>query len=519
MSEIDWDGTQSAWLVRGGEYGQREARALAEGLMIAGWAELGNIGSYHTREEIREALKSTYPDVAENVIANWTGQLWRFAKQISLGDLVVMPLHTQPGKVAIGRVEGPYEYKTEEPEGFRQVRRVEWLRTDIPREAFGTDLRASISSLLTVCGLTRNEAARRIAFLAEHGVDPGMDGAEEITTADELLEDAASRDPGNPRQLTIRSFLEHWGQARRIGSVEATIKRDLADKGLTTRPSFMEGSLDDEIAIIPARVEPDTSSTAEPEEEAQDAQEHEPATHRISGLPPSKLESVKPTESLELVQTKMLDKKYSQLGVIDDDGKFCGVVSWESIGKAHIAYANPTLEQATVPAVTVDHHAPLLEQIGVIYGKGFVLVRGTDGVTVDGIVTAADLTRQFGDLARPFMLVEEVESRLCLREDKVFSLDELREAEKPYKRAGIQRAADFTLGTHFHLLKEEKNWAKLGWNVDHQFFLDKLREVTKIRNGLMHYSPDPTPADIYDKIEGLLEILRAADPRLERGSS
>lgn len=117
------------------------------------------------------------------------------------------------------------------------------------------------------------------------------------------------------------------------------------------------------------------------------------------------------------------------------------------------------------------------------------------------------------------MLIEEVESRLCLREDKVFSLDELREAEKPYKRAGIHRAADFTLGTHPHLLKEPKNWAKLGWNVDHQYFLDKLREVTKIRNGLMHYSPDPTPDDTYEKIEGLLEILRAADPKLERGSS
>jgi len=518
MGEIGGDGTQSAWLVRGGEHGQREARALAEGLVIAGWSELGDIGACDTREEIREALRSTYPDAAENVIANWTGQLWRFARQISLGDMVVMPLHTQPGKVAIGRVEGPYEYRPEEPEGFRQVRRVKWLQTDLPREAFGTDLQASIGSLLTVCGLTRNEAARRIASLAEVGVDPGMDGAEEITTADELLEDAASRDPGNPRQLTIRSLLEHWGQARRVGSVEATIKRDLADKGLTTRPSFMEGTLDDEIAIIPARVEPGASSTAEPEEETQDAQEHEPATHRISGLPPSKLDSVRPTESLELVLTKMLDKKFSQMAVIEENGKLCGVVSWESIGKARIAHADPTLEQATVPAVIVDHHAPLLEQIGVIYEKGFVLVRNADGVAVDGIVTAADLTRQFGNLARPFMLIEEVESRLCLREDKVFSPDELREAD-PRRRADIHRAADFTLGTHYHLLKEEKNWAKLGWNVDHLYFLGKLQEVRDIRNGLMHYSPDPTPADIYDKVEGLLEILRAADPGLEHGSS
>jgi restriction system protein len=215
----------------------------------------------------------------------------------------------------------------------------------------------------------------------------------------------------------------------------------------------------------------------------------------------------------------MLDKKFSQMGVVDENGVFRGVVSWESIGKARIAYTDPTVKQATVPALVVDHHAALLEQIDTIYEKGFVLVRDTDGVKVDGIVTAADLTRQFGNLSRPFMLIEEVESRLCLREDKVFSLDELREAEKPYHRAGIKRAADFTLGTHAHLLKEEKNWVKLGWNVDHQFFLDKLHAVRNIRNGLMHYSPDPTPEGTYEVVEGLLEILRAADPRLEEGLS
>jgi len=128
MSESGWDGGQfAAWLVRGGEHGEREARALTEGLAIAGWTALGDIGGYDIREGIREALKSTYPDVAENVVANWTGQLWRFARQISPGDQVVMPLHTKPGQVAIGHVIGPYEYRAEEPEGFRQVRRVQMV--------------------------------------------------------------------------------------------------------------------------------------------------------------------------------------------------------------------------------------------------------------------------------------------------------------------------------------------------------------------------------------------------------
>jgi len=95
-----------AWLVRGGEEGEREQRALAEGLTFIGWPELGDISGYDTRDGIRLALKAAYPDYADNVIANWTGQLWRFTNQIAVGDYVVMPLHTKPGHVAIGRVTG-----------------------------------------------------------------------------------------------------------------------------------------------------------------------------------------------------------------------------------------------------------------------------------------------------------------------------------------------------------------------------------------------------------------------------
>jgi restriction system protein len=49
---------------------------------------------------------------------------------------------------------------------------------------------------------------------------------------------------------------------------------------------------------------------------------------------------------------------------------------------------------------------------------------------VTGIVTAADLTRQFGNLARPFVLIEEIESRPRSHVGKAFTVDELRAAIK-----------------------------------------------------------------------------------------
>ena len=51
----------AAWLVRGGEAGEREQRALAEGLTFIGWPRLGDISCY-TRNGIRVALKAAYPE-------------------------------------------------------------------------------------------------------------------------------------------------------------------------------------------------------------------------------------------------------------------------------------------------------------------------------------------------------------------------------------------------------------------------------------------------------------------------
>ncbi|HEY2641413.1 MAG TPA: CBS domain-containing protein [Streptosporangiaceae bacterium] len=508
-------GTPAAWLVRGGEAGGREQRAMAEGLAFVGWAKLGDISDY-TRDSIRLALKAAYPDYADNLIANNTGQLWRFANQIAIGDYVVMPLHTKPGYVAIGIVAGPYEYRKTEPIGFRHIRAVEWLQKDIPRDSFRPDLRASITSLLTVCGLTRNDAARRVAYLAEHRADPGMDGAEEITTSEELLADAATRDQASPRRLTIRDFLEHWGQTRRTGTVIALIRSDLADKGLTTRPPFTEGPIEGEIEIVPVDRSSSNLETTVRDSDNQateDVAEQVSASARIGSLPPPDLVAVSPESSLLYTRTVMLERQFSQLAVIDGNGTLHGAISWESMGKAYVASEYPKLADAIAPATVVDHDALLLDQIEVIYDRGFVFVRGPDRIHVTGIVTAADLTRQFGNLARPFMLIEEVEIRLRLRADEVYTLTELRDAVQKHRRDAVTQAADFTLRDYCYLLRPDENWAKLAWNVDQEYFIECLDKVVEIRNDLMHFTTDDVDPAQYEAVEGLLEMLRAADPR------
>ncbi|MFJ2838744.1 CBS domain-containing protein [Nocardia sp. NPDC087230] len=96
------------------------------------------------------------------------------------------------------------------------------------------------------------------------------------------------------------------------------------------------------------------------------------------GSLPAALISVPSSVELTTAKTTMVRHKYSQLAVIDGhDGTCHGAVTWESIGRAHIATDHPTLADATVPAMVVDHDAPLLDQIEQIYDHGFIFYAGS----------------------------------------------------------------------------------------------------------------------------------------------
>jgi restriction system protein len=132
-------------MVRAGRKGERQTAALNEGLVIAGWEEVGDLSRIGDREELRELLAEIYPQLSPQVIGNWTGQLWRFREEMTSGDLVVMPVSGRGQRqLAVGVVRGPYHYRATAEPGFRHTRPVEWRRKDLDRDAVQSDLRDSI---------------------------------------------------------------------------------------------------------------------------------------------------------------------------------------------------------------------------------------------------------------------------------------------------------------------------------------------------------------------------------------
>ena len=161
-----------AWLVRTGASGVHDEYALDHNVVFMGFHEIGSVAGCTSRDQVVSLLASSLPDANPKALLAWGAQVWAFASRIQVGDLAVLPLKGS-GLVAIGRVTGDYVYEGDAPPERRHVRTVEWLRRDLPRANIERDLLNSLGAALTVCQLTRNNAASRLLGAAETGIDPG----------------------------------------------------------------------------------------------------------------------------------------------------------------------------------------------------------------------------------------------------------------------------------------------------------------------------------------------------------
>lgn len=163
--------TQRLWLVRLGRDGEYKPDALDRNLLNIGFSMVRDLASAKTRDQVLDAVRETFPDAKPATQGNYAAQINQFVNTIAEGDIVVSPLKTL-GKVGIARVTGPYQRL---PNGH-PARAVEWLTTDLPRDAFRQDLLYSFGAFMTVCEVRRNNALARVLAVLKTGRDPG-DGA------------------------------------------------------------------------------------------------------------------------------------------------------------------------------------------------------------------------------------------------------------------------------------------------------------------------------------------------------
>jgi restriction system protein len=164
------------YLTRAGKFGEDEDAALDNGIALIRFDEVPSLEDVNDYDNVAALVANALPNAKPRAAASYARQLWTFAHVIAKDDLVVLP-RKQTSQVAIGRVTGPYQYKKIGGE-FRHSRPVKWERPDVPRTAFEQDLLYSFGAFMTVCQISRHDAARRVAVVLAGKSDPGPnDGA------------------------------------------------------------------------------------------------------------------------------------------------------------------------------------------------------------------------------------------------------------------------------------------------------------------------------------------------------
>lgn len=231
----------SVWLVRAGKFGEDESLALEKGWAVVGWEEMPDLSDINSYEEMKQKQAEVYPDMSPKAVINNAAQLWTFLHRIKEGDVIALPLKTRSA-IALGKVLGPYEY-TED----RHVRRVNWVRDDVPRSSIGQDLLYSLGAFMTVCAIERNDAEVRLRAVLSGKPDPHLVGklVDHKTVPDDktAIEEAQWVDLEEQAYDQLRKLIESRFKGH---GLERLVEAILNAKGYTTHlsPEGVDGGVD-----------------------------------------------------------------------------------------------------------------------------------------------------------------------------------------------------------------------------------------------------------------------------------
>ena len=192
------DGTTSppAWIVRAGKDGEDEDTALVSSLAIIGFNEVPDASSLSDEQTIADLVNQGYGGAKKGAIRNFVGQLTGFVERIREGDLIALPMKTQRGLVALGRVTGPYKFRSVNG-AKRHTRSVRWDATRIQKNLLGDDLQRSLNVPGTISKIGAPDAERRLMAVLGGHPDPsfGDGGTGSADEEDPLATATIAQDP------------------------------------------------------------------------------------------------------------------------------------------------------------------------------------------------------------------------------------------------------------------------------------------------------------------------------------
>ena len=139
---------------------QNDALSDTKPHICIGWSKMGDLSSITTREDLDARYEFAYPNVKKMKKAQDLGQIWRFVKEMQIGDYVVF---SNGDTCHIGRIISDYyfdnaENANQDPD-YVNIRDVEWLKKDIRKSDLSEVFQNSLGAAMSVFRLNDYKSA------------------------------------------------------------------------------------------------------------------------------------------------------------------------------------------------------------------------------------------------------------------------------------------------------------------------------------------------------------------------
>jgi len=291
------------------------------------------------------------------------------------------------------------------------------------------------------------------------------------------------------------------------------IRRILESNGITTEPDIDSGWVDNRIEFKLLKSKNQAEGGTEAEDDPICVIEKGAFVPEIGMLKSANRLPVSGCrdDKIEKAMSLMLMNDYSQLPVLQGGRNVDGMISWKTIG----SYYSKRSQQATFVrdciekfVEVVDYNMPLFAVTKKVIDCEYVLVRGTDQL-IKGIVTTSDISGQFRELSEAFLLVGEIENAVRQILSGVFKRSELSAMVDPSdQERSVSNLTDLTFGEYLRIFQNPVWWERLNLSLDRETFCDRLDNVRKVRNEIMHFHPDGISPEDISSLEDTSKFLR-----------
>ena len=176
------------WKITAGRGNVFIADFLARDIVAIGWSEAGDYLSIPSRSSLIDHFSSVWPEQTTRQIQVGAGQVWRFLKDVTVGDEVVS-YDPDTRLYHVGRIAGESEYHPELLERLPVTRRVTWIGS-VSRDELSIGTRNTLGAIMTLFKLS-DTAQLEISSLA--GLTSASDIVSNVTR--EAAEATAVTDP------------------------------------------------------------------------------------------------------------------------------------------------------------------------------------------------------------------------------------------------------------------------------------------------------------------------------------